>query len=140
MIQRSPNTPQGILKCRDLVQLYYGLPMVAALIENLFYVQGGDTVQILGPDPRRIKYEIIISAQNASIIYIGSLNQMDQSTAAVYQFGSAGVETISRNFLTDLDSVCLPLLARNTASENAFEVFVRETFLTPAPVDEIPAG
>lgn len=140
MIQRSPNTPQGILKCRDLVQLFYGLPMVAAVIESNVEINAGDTAPILSADPRRIKYEIVLTNAGTTTdqIAIGTPSAIDLGTALEVGAPAGESYTIKRDFFTDLDSVCIALSAQALA--NNWVVSVRETFLTPAPVDEIPAG
>lgn len=140
MIQRSPNTPQGILKCRDLVQLFYGLPMVANVIDSNVEIAAGDIAPILSADPRRIKYEIILTnfGATADQILIGTPSAIDQGTALFVGAAPGESYTIKRDFFTDLDSVCIPLSAQ--AGANAWIASIRETFLTPAPVDEIPAG
>lgn len=140
MIQRSPNTPQGILKCRDLVQLFYGLPMVANVIDTFIQLQAATSTPILGNDPRRIKYEIILTNNGDVTDQIGIGTAADISNAAALVIGVAAGEsyTIKRDFFTDLDSVCIGLSA--IAGANNWFASIRETFLTPAPVDEIPAG
>lgn len=140
MIQRSPNTPQGILKCRDLVQLFYGLPMVTAVIDSNVALDASAIAQVLSADPRRIKYEIILTNLGATAdgILIGTPTDLDQGTALFAGAAAGESYTIKRDFFTDLDSVCIPLSAQ--AGANPWVVSVRETFLTPAPVDEIPAG
>jgi hypothetical protein len=134
----SPNIKYGILKCRDLVELYYGARMVAALTENLYFLSAtGQTQQILGADPRRISYEIIWESNVVGdLLYIGNQTQMDNFQAAVYKGGNESV-VIKRSWLTDLDTVTLPLIAR-AGSTSPYEIFVREVFLTPIPIDELP--
>lgn len=140
MIQRSPNTPQGILKCRDLVQLFYGLPMVAGVIDSDVGIDASLVARILSADPRRIKYEIILTNLGATAdqILIGEPSAIDQGKGLAVGVAAGESYTIKRDFFTDLDSVCLPLSAQ--AGANPWAVSIRETFLTPAPVDEIPAG
>lgn len=140
MIQRSPNTPQGILKCRDLVQLFYGLPMVANIITTVVELAPSSIAVIFGADPRRIKYEIIVANEGATadFISIGTPAEIDAGVALEIQLNGGDSYTIKRDFFTDLDSVCLPLSA--ATSTNPWLISSRETFLTPAPVDEIPAG
>lgn len=140
MIQRSPNTPQGILKCRDLVQLFYGLPMVANEIYSNVQIPAGSSAPILSADPRRIKYEIVLTNLGATtdLIEIGTPSALDLHQALIVGVAAGESYTIKRDFFTDLDSVCLPLSA--LTGTNLWVVSIRETFLTPAPVDEIPAG
>lgn len=140
MIQRSPNTPQGILKCRDLVQLFYGVPMVASVIYSQVGIDASSVAPILSADPRRIKYEIILTNVGATTdqILIGAPSAIDLDSGLFIGAPAGESYTIKRDFFIDLDSVCLPLSA--LAGANNWAVSIRETFLTPAPVDEIPAG
>jgi hypothetical protein len=130
-------SPLGVLKCRDLATLYYGFPMVGVPRETLFFLTTTAVTLILGQDPRRIKYEIVLANQTGGnlIVYIGSQSQMDVAKAAVYIVPTGGTLSIKRSFLTDLDSVCLPLLARLPGG--SMEISVREIILTPAPADEV---
>jgi hypothetical protein len=132
-----PTIALGILKCRDLVQLYYGARMVANIFENNFDVLPNPT-QILKADPRRIKYEIIVAGQNNAGFNFALGSQATFDTFFYQQYAGQPTSTIiiERNFFTDFDSVCLELWAQQF-DVNAF-ISVRETFLTPSPVDEGP--
>jgi hypothetical protein len=136
--------PGKILGCQQLVELYYGVRMIAAIKESSFIVEDGDTVQVLQPDPRRIRYEIAFFASapvGESIAYLGTPQAMDSSTAEVVLSGvvpaggTLGVyNRIERSFLSDLDLVTLPQMVRSVGF--GVDVTVRETFLTPLPTDE----
>jgi hypothetical protein len=131
----------GVLSCRDLVELYYGARMVVSITENAFSIpDDGSVIPLLLQDPRRIRYEINWQNQNAIdvVFSYGSPAAMDLGTneALVLAPGTGG--TFERNWITDQEGVCLALSASGFAG--AFGVSTRETFLTPAPVDEVPLG
>jgi hypothetical protein len=135
-----PN-PLGILKCRDLVELYYGFPMVGDVREQLVYVQAASGVTpVVEPDPRRIRLELTLANVNGafSSLFLGTRTQMDTGKAAVYTLPAHSTLILTRDFLTDLDTVCLPMLARSSVGN--WEVFVRETILTPTPIGEVTAA
>lgn len=126
-----------IRRCRDLVQLYYGVRMVAAIIENEVQGGGGWSPLIL-QDPRRIRYEIIIrnaDPANAAEVQIGTPPTFDLGTAQDYEVGIDQTLVIDRNFLTDLDAVTIAL--NFFCSNENVVISTRETFLTPPPVDEV---
>jgi hypothetical protein len=128
----------GILKCRDLVQLYYGARMVASLVENNPGI-GATAVTVIAPDPRRIRYEVILANNdpaNHIQFQIGSYGSINAGTAQIYNVEPGASLTIERDFFTDLDAVCLALEA--TVSAGSGVLCTRETFLTPIPVDETP--
>ena len=128
----------GILRTRDLVELYYGARMVVTIKESYFSAVTS-LKQVLGPDSRRIRYEIVIgNASNAApfTCFVGSPASMDSLTAAFYHGAIASTLVIDRSFLTDMEAVCLPISVRPNLG--SLDIGVRETFLTPAPVDEFP--
>lgn len=132
-------SPLGILKCRDLCTLYYGFPMVADEKSNQFNLPNDSSlVPILGQDPRRIKYEIVLEnvGTPGGQIQVGTQTELDNGTNLEYSLAGHTTVVVRRDFLTDLDSVCSALFA--STAVNSMFVSVRETFLTPAPVDEVP--
>jgi hypothetical protein len=137
-VPTDPTIAFSILKCRDLVQLYYGARLVASVIENTFALATNAQQLLFGQDPRRIKYEIIVQnlQTTAADIEMGTPSADDASTDQFYAILPGNSLVVSRDFLTDLDSVCLAIELFN----NGVPVIVstRETFLTPAPVDEGP--
>ena len=133
-----PDIRFGILKTRDLVQLYYGARMVANIIEAE-PSNSGPPAPLIGADPRRVKYEIIISEGSGAafaIAAVGSQASFDAGTSAIYSIPPGGTVVISRDFFTDLDSVCLELWGAIVGGQISFST--RETFLTPIPIDEAP--
>jgi hypothetical protein len=136
-----PDSPQlkfGILKARDLVELYFGARMVANIIENE-PANSGQPAPLIGADPRRIKYEIIISEGSGAafaIAAVGSQASFDNGTSAIYSIPPGGTQVITRDFFTDLDSVCLELWGAIVGGQISFST--RETYLTPVPVDQLP--
>lgn len=129
----------GILKCRDAVAQYYGWPMVVSITETAFAASSTPYL-ILKQDPRRIRYEIWINNFNDIVgtpIAIGSPAAIDSGNAATISAVALTANIpIVRDFLSDLEAVCLPVMVHDPEGTNIFSV--RETFLTPAPVDEVP--
>lgn len=126
----------GILKCRDLVELYYGARMVTSIIEN--NQQGNQTTPqvLVGLDPRRIRLEIVLANRdtvNSLTANIGSPGSNNLGTSELIQLPPGGTVVIERNFLTDMESVTLPLEFQGSSS---VIYSTRETFLTPLPADE----
>jgi hypothetical protein len=130
----------GILKCRDLVALYYGAYMVMVPKETLYVVGTTAPTQILSQDPRRIKYEIAVTPQTApdDISIATSLDASQNFLGMDYEVPDTTVLIIERSFLSDGDSVTLPLWAMGDTT--SWSVTVREIFLSTAPVDETPLG
>lgn len=136
--------PKWILGCQQLVELYYGVRMISSLVENVTNVDVGALVQIMQPDPRRIRYEIVVSWQDATTdvaFEIGTPSGVDLSRGESFfpASGSAlapvsGFMRIERAFLADLDAVTLAQVLQNGGSP--VTVSTRETFLTPLPTDE----
>ena len=54
----------GILRCRDLVELYFGARMVATVAELASPVGTANPQLIFGDDLRRISYEIVLTNAN----------------------------------------------------------------------------
>ena len=129
----------GILRTRDLVELYYQGRMVVQVRENdpgtlvLF-----TPVQILRQDPRRTRYEIIIAnGGNTTLeVQIGSLQSINNTNYGTYSIAAGDTLVIIRDFRSDLEGVCLEQFAMATVG-NAV-VTTREDFLTPLPADEVP--
>jgi hypothetical protein len=128
----------GILKCRDLVEIYYGARMVVSTREHLIFPADSTPFELLKPDPSRIGYEIILSNEDVTVqqALIGSQTPVQNNDAPSYSINAGDTMQIKRGFLDDLDSVTEAVWAQAT-SEN-LTIGIRETFLTPAPVDEVP--
>jgi hypothetical protein len=128
--------PKSILGCQQLVELYFGVRMIAIIAENEVALDG-DVDVLIGPDPRRIRYEIILAQQNAAVaqVAIGTPQSFDLGTSQFYVLGQGDTIVIERNFFDDLDAVTLPLSIQ-LQSESSCTVSTRETFLTPLPTDE----
>lgn len=134
----SPSIKYGILKTRDLVELYYAAQMVANVIESQLALTA-TAQQILKPDPRRIKYEIYIASPGPAALAVVELSTgtaFSSATATVVAISPNTTFAIRRDFLTDFETVCLPVQALDLQAQ-CF-ITVRETFLTPAPVDQLP--
>jgi hypothetical protein len=129
----------GVLRCRDLCTLLYGVPMVTQVRETLIIPSTSIPTPILGLDTRRIKYEIILTNAGAidADVQIGTPDAILAGTSWDIFLASNRNYAIIRDFRTDLDAVTLPLWALDDGAQN-IEINVRETFLTPAPVDEVP--
>lgn len=129
----------GVVSCRDLVELYYGWRMVAVAYQ--IPVPGGlATRQLLLPqDPRRIKYEIWMTAEpGPAFVSLGSAADLDNNATMDIEIDNDNNYYLVRSFLTDLDAVCQDLWFTN-ADGNA-DISVRAVILTPAPIDEVPLG
>jgi len=130
----------GVLRCIELTELYFGWRMVTSLTENYVSVSTSAPFQVLGQDPRRIRYEIITTNSGMADILVTFNDSLDNVNNIGTTYGIPAGETliIERSFLTDLDAVTIPVWGGTTASSIAMAT--RETFLTPAPVDELPLG
>lgn len=128
----------GLLKCRDLVELYYGARMVASIVETQIPAAANTLFQLLAPDPRRIAYELIFANGVNAInqFQIGSPQTDAPGNQQFYSIPPGGTLIIKRNFLEDLDAVGIELGCKIFGA--AITVSTRETFLTPIPVDEMP--
>jgi hypothetical protein len=136
-----PTIAFGILKCRDLVQLYYGARLVASVIETVNEVASDAAGLLLNQDPRLIKYEIQMSntdTVNPLQVFLGSTLDAVLGGTNFLEYNIPINETVivERNFFTDLDAVTLPVFVFPQGAN--FAITTRETFLTPAPVDEGP--
>lgn len=130
----------GVLKCRDLVELYYGWRVVVSITETNPPVNDASTVQILQLDLRRIRYEIILANSGGGPIsaFIATNPDLVNTVPQSYFVEAGDTVQIERDFLTDMEGVTLPLWC--AIANNGLFVSVRETFLTPAPIDEVPLG
>jgi hypothetical protein len=132
----APDNPKWILKCRDLVELYYGARMVTATKSTQITFGASVATQILTVDPRRIGYELVLGNEDVAFITVSISDTSTGITvnALIYDVPPGGSIPIRRGFLTDLDSITgeLWLLCGNTN----LDVSIREIFLTPLPADE----
>jgi hypothetical protein len=130
------DNPKWILKCRDLVELYYGARMVTATKNSQIAFVAGIATQILTVDPRRIRFELVLGNEDAAFITvaISDTSTAINANALLYDVPPGGSIQLNRSFLTDLDSITgeLWMLCSNTN----LDVSIRETFLTPLPADE----
>lgn len=131
----------GILKCRDAVTQYFGWPMVVTIKETAFEASATPYL-ILQQDPRRIRYEIWLNPANLvtpAVMYIGSPAAIDSDNAMGIELESlVSSIPIVRDFRSDLEAVCLPVMVSDPSAQML--ISVRETLLTPAPVDEVPVA
>jgi hypothetical protein len=134
----SPQIKYGILRTRDLVQLYFGARMVASVLETSPGAIVGPTVQIISGDPRRIKYEIFLANISVAADYVSIFSNGDTSTdnPQLISLPPGASEILTRTFFGDLDAVTLPVFL--TPGAGSINVSVRETFLTTLPADELP--
>jgi hypothetical protein len=134
----SPSLKFGILKARDLVELYYGARMVANIVENSF-PPTSTPAQLIGRDPRRISYELVLSEGSGAAfatVIIGSEASFDLGTGEQYFIPPGASIVVRRDFFTDLDAVALEVWVQ--LGQGAAQVSAREVFLTPIPADELP--
>jgi len=71
-------------------------------------------------------------------MFIGSPTAIQNGTALSFVLDYYWQLLLVRDFRTDLDAVVLPLMVSDP--QGFVTVGVRETLLTPAPVDEVPLG
>ena len=130
----------GIQRCRDLVGLYFGARIVTTPKTSLFSLNSvtPGPFAILAQDPRRIKYELTITGFNTSFLTIGTQAEIDAETGQYIAFDFQSTLVIARDWITDQDAVTTPLFA--LWFQGGVSIYVRETILTPAPVDEVPLG
>lgn len=126
----------GILQCRDLVQLYYGVRMVAAITEGFFNQSANVQASLIQQDPRRIRYELIMSNGDVTdqVFTIGTPSSFQAGNAQTYSVKPGATLIVERTFLSDFDAVTIGLDA--TVSSSSCNLNTRETFLTPLPADE----
>jgi hypothetical protein len=128
----------GTLRTRDLVELFYGNRIVVSVIEKRFTPDSVSRLTLMTPDTRRISYEIVII--NDGIVghftAVGTGAAIDQNRAENFAVLPGSSIIIRRNFITEMENVCLDVVALATSADIQYST--RETFLTPAPVDEIP--
>lgn len=131
-----PLTKLGIVRCRDLVQLYYGARMAAVLVQKNKALTTGTFVEIMSADPRRVRYEIIIENFDAAaqFVDIATPEAATSTQQQEYNLPPGSTLIIERDFTTDLDAVTIAVLA-NRGNDN-MSISTRETILTPLPVDE----
>jgi hypothetical protein len=129
--------PLGIKSARHLVELYFGVQMVTGVSESVFAPSAGINTLILGPDPRRIKYELIFANTGVSndILILGSPATLDTENGNSYSLNEGETIIIERTFFADLDAVTLPLAVRTLNGE--INVSVREVYLSPASLEQL---
>ena len=130
----------GILRTRDLVELYYRGRMAVQVIENTPSIGDADGTLLFTQDPRRIRYEIIlvnISTTTPSLVQIGSRVGQQSGAAPFYFVAPSGNLIITRNFRTDMEGVTLEQILSLTSGPSP-SARTRVTILTPLPVDEEP--
>lgn len=115
--------------------------MVVTIKETAFEASSSPYL-ILQQDPRRIRYEIFLNPANLvtpAVMYIGSPAAIDSDNAIGIELESlVSSIPIVRDFRSDLEAVCLPVMVSDPSAQML--VSVRETLLTPAPVDEVPVA
>lgn len=137
-----PFTPQGIVRCRDLVQAVRGVRIAT----NVFYKNFGPLllakVPVLNLDVRRIKYEISISeisGTNPVAVQLATIDPLSNVTFEMVTLDAAATLIIERTWEKDADAVCLGVIAAQSTAVvlgGSASISVRETFLTPLPADE----
>lgn len=132
-----PPLADEIVGCRNLVELHFGRRVQM----RTRFTQINPTVNtarmLIGNDPRRIRYELVISSTQAVT------QQALTGTQAALQAGAGEAFELTlsllnvlivRDFTTDGDAVTEEVWVQ---SNNANALFsCRETLLTPLPVDE----
>lgn len=124
------------LRCRDLVALLYGR-RVAMTTKYTETTMTGAALQVLTKDPRRIRLEIQITFPTVSALSVARIGNQIAIQSGIGERFMSGAETtytLDRNFFDDGDAVCEELWV--TSSLGIQIISVRETLLTPLPVDE----
>ena len=130
----------GVLRCRDLVELYYGMRIVTRSVWSSPTNVTGQTNLLLNQDSRRIRYEILMANFDGTFLDVsmGPTREFAASNAFKYVVPGQSSMVVERNFITDGDAVTEAVYA--FPNGNNFNISLRETILTPAPVDEVPLG
>lgn len=133
----------GLLRTRDLVELYYQGRMVVRVVCTNYSLPSGSVVKILQQNMTRIRYELIfenIVAASVSLVDIGSIPEISAGNSQEFVLTNQANFMLTRDFRSDMEGVCLELNATAGTQSGAPNVFVgvRETFLTPLPMDELP--
>ena len=131
------NIAAGILRCRDLVQLYYGARMMTVLAYDS--PPGTSNVeQIFTVNPARIAYRIVLeNTGNVPFqIFVGTQTAVESQSSLAYEVPAHDSVEISRSFLTDLDAVTQDIWYSPNAAN--LSVSAEEVLLSPLPVDELP--
>lgn len=137
----SPSIRFGILKARDLVELYFGARMV---IDQRYAQQTVNNhatplaQQILTANPARIAYELFLACAGGGDGSIYLWPNADLTAANSLRINVLGDSTvvINRDWLRYGDSLTRELWAGSTG--NQFFVSTVEYLLTPLPVDNLP--
>jgi hypothetical protein len=137
-VPNGDNLKNGILRTRDLVELYLGGRMVASIVESQPFAASPAIFPLVGLDPRRIRYEVWIANQqvNPLALNIGAKSTLELGNGQQILVLPGTTFYFSRNYQTDLDAVSLDVYAQLTTG--TLIIGVRETFLNPLPVDESP--
>jgi len=133
----TPPLKYGIVRCRDLVELWLGARLTTDYLESVYYPTVNKWLQILQPNPARIKYEITLirTAGGLGTIFVGGVRRPALTVQLPYQVSETLPEIIiSRDWLRDLDLVTAELWA--FPQQASFQVNTRETVLRPLPTDE----
>lgn len=134
----------GVLKCRDLVELFYGARMVAQSVTYAPGTSNGSPVIVLPQDTRRISYEIAFSCFQSSLgnagssIALGTKAQIEAGRGVDYYALPYTTVVVKRSFFEDLDAVTEEVYYQNV--DNNYDLEARVVILTPAPIDEVPLG
>lgn len=134
----APSLKYGILKVEDLVALYFGARMRTNIQEIYIgpVVAASGKLVVLGPDPRRIKYEIFIAAAIAGLVELGSPAAVQAAKGQIYGVALDTTTIIERTWIGDMDAVTMPVSL--LVSSGAMVVTARAVYLTPIPVDQAP--
>jgi hypothetical protein len=132
------NIRTGVLRCRDLVELYYGARIATDLIENDPSFTAGQTFILLPLNPARIRYELIFENSTGlrTVFALGSPRAFGVGNQQFYTVSPDSTLIIVRNWTTDADAVVAEVDCNIT--DGNLLVTTRETILTPLPVDESP--
>ena len=133
----------GILRTRDLVELYYqGRMNVSVVLTNVAVTLNIRAV-LVPQNASRIRYEFLfenIDATGVAIIDFGTPFEIDSGNSQEFVLNPHSNLLITRQFRDDLEGVCIAQSVGAAALSGTPQIFVgvRETLLTPLPADELP--
>jgi hypothetical protein len=132
-----PPIAANLVTCRALLQVDYGRAFATTILESN-PSSATQPMQIMSKNPSRIRYEVVIAniagAANTAL-RVGSQIAVQSGGGLKLSFQNNGVFYLVRDFKTDGDMVTAELWAN--APTLTSNVSVRETILTPLPVDEL---
>lgn len=137
----SPSIRFGILRARDLSELYWGARTVVLAKTTLNVVPNHSSPiaqQVLQNNPARIAYELFCACDGGGdgSLYLYPSADLTSSNALRLNVLTDSTIIINRDWTRYGDALTQELWAGSTG--NQFHLTTVEYILTPTPVDEIP--